>query len=400
MDKKLLTIAGFLVYLWLLPVQSVCQVTEKTMKRLPDTGQTKSYTNTWGEDSDYIIHPPAFKVLLPGIVLDTVTGLMWQQADSGEMTYENAIKYADTLMLGGFNDWRLPTAHESFSIFNHQTPNPAHDATYFTKTGAEYWWTSDKQVNDANKVWVTNGGGGIGNHAKTETISAGGTKKYHGRCVRNMNQTTFMDSRFTDNSDGTITDNLTHLMWVKIPSSGQTWEEGLQYAESLNMAGFTDWRLPNIKELRSLNDERRTSPSIDKTYFPQFITGRYWSSTSLPNQITKAWFWDTQFGITSYESKLLSYNTLFVRNMEANTSATLSEQAEIFRVHPNPFSQFLEIEGLRGDEKIELYSNNHVLVFSSTDGGLPETSVLPGGIYHLIITQENGNRSTMIIQKM
>ncbi len=389
-----------MLQLWLLPTQLICQSIAKTMKRLPDTGQTKSYTNTWGEDSDYSIHPPAYKVYSPGIVVDTVTGLMWQQADSGEMTYENALKYADTLKLGGFNDWRLPTAHESFSIFNHQNPNPAHDAQFFTKTGAEYWWTSDKQVNDAGKVWVTNGGGGIGNHLKTETISAGGTKKYHGRCVRNVLQPVTIEMRYTDNGDGTVSDHVTQLMWIKNPYVGLSWEEALQQAESLAAGGYTDWRLPNIKELRSLSDERKTGPSVDKTFFPQMITGRFWSSTSLPNQTTKAWFWDTQFGITSYESKLLAYNAIFVRNSENISSSTTGNDTPYFKVYPNPFNHYLSIDGLKGDEKIEIYSLNNLLLHSETIDNLWQVSSFPAGIYHLVISESTGRKYSIIIQKL
>ena len=81
----------------------------KTMKRLPDTGQTQSFTNTFGEDSDYTLHPPFFIVNGDGTVTDTVTGLMWQQTDGGEMTVEAAETYCASLMLGGYDDWRLPT---------------------------------------------------------------------------------------------------------------------------------------------------------------------------------------------------------------------------------------------------------------------------------------------------
>ena len=135
----------------------------KTMLKLPDTGQTGDYTPTFGEYSDYTINAPFFIKNNNGTVTDTITGLMWQQADGGEMTIENTRIYADTLTLAGFTDWRLPNAHESFSILNHQKTNPAIDATYFTTTAAEYWWTNNTQSNDVTKIWCTNAGGGIGN---------------------------------------------------------------------------------------------------------------------------------------------------------------------------------------------------------------------------------------------
>ena len=101
------------------------------------------------------------------------------------MTYESAIAYCSSLALGGYDDWRLPTCLELFSINNFDYTNPALNSTVFVKTVAEYWWTSETQVGDAAKVWVVNAGGGIGNHPKNETVSAGGTKKIHVRAVRN-----------------------------------------------------------------------------------------------------------------------------------------------------------------------------------------------------------------------
>ncbi|MBL7975037.1 MAG: DUF1566 domain-containing protein, partial [Candidatus Kapabacteria bacterium] len=96
----------------------------KTMKRLPDTGQTKSYTDTFGEDNDYTINPPFIVKNNNGTAIDTVTGLMWQTTDGGEMTFENAQMFCDTLTLGGFTDWRMPNPHELFNLFNHQNSNP------------------------------------------------------------------------------------------------------------------------------------------------------------------------------------------------------------------------------------------------------------------------------------
>ena len=109
-----------------------------TMKHLPDTGQTRKYTNTHGEDADYAINPPSFAAPGDGTVIDNVTGLVWQQVDGGEMTWSDAKSYAAKLSLAGHSDWRLPTSHELFSILNHGR-NPALDSAYFPRTGAEYW---------------------------------------------------------------------------------------------------------------------------------------------------------------------------------------------------------------------------------------------------------------------
>ena len=144
--------------------------------RLPDTGQTGSYTSSPGEDADFAINPLSFTDNGDGTITDNNTLLMWQKTDGGEMTVESAIAYCSDLVLAGFSDWRLPTGIELFSINHYNYLNPALDTNYFTKTVAQYWWTSETQADDPSKVWVVNAGGGIGAHPKTETVSAGGTR--------------------------------------------------------------------------------------------------------------------------------------------------------------------------------------------------------------------------------
>ncbi len=293
---------------------------------LPETGQTVSYTSTPGEDADFIINPMSFTDNGDGTVTDNNTRLVWQKTDGGEMTFENAATYCDNLTLAGYTDWRLPTGIELFSINYYDHLNPALNPTYFTSTLAEYWWTSETRVDDATKVWVVNAGGGIGAHAKTETISAGGTKRIHVRAVRNPVTTTFPAVHFTDNGNGTIRDNFTGLIWQKIQSPNtMTWEEALVYSKNLTLSNLTGWRLPSLKELQSLNNKSLTKPSFDKTFFPNCITGNYWSSTTLQNTSAKAWDLNTEYGIVSYNDKTLKENVLVVRGGLDNTDLNFSE---------------------------------------------------------------------------
>lgn len=75
---------------------------------LPDTGQGIRHAQTFGEDPDYSGSGPSYSDNGDGTVTDQVTGLMWQKADGGEMTWEQAREYAGKLRLGGHQDWRLP----------------------------------------------------------------------------------------------------------------------------------------------------------------------------------------------------------------------------------------------------------------------------------------------------
>ncbi len=376
--------------------QITAQSVKKTMLRLPDTGESTSYTNTFGEDHDYLVNSPYFILHGNGTVTDTITGLTWQQTDGGEMTIENAIIYCDTLTLGGYSNWRLPDAQEAFSILNMQNVNPAIDTKVFTKTAAEYWWTSESQVNDATKIWATNAGGGIGNHPKAETISAGGSKKFHVRAVRDNNAPATIPNHYTDNGDGTITDNLTNLVWQKTPSTSIfTWEQALNNAESLSFAGDNDWRVPNIKELQSINDETTVNPSVNTAFFGSIGVKHYWSSTTLPNQTTKAWYWNTQFGITTYDTKTNSNYLLCVRGNSINTSLNSYDTIiSNLKVYPNPFSSYIYV--VNNQEVVALYDGLGQLIYSGNNIKEQDFSNLKCGVYFL---REQGKSGAIKIVK-
>ena len=66
---------------------------------------------------------------------------------------------------------------------------------------------------------------------------------------------------YTDNGDGTITDNVTGLMWQQDPGAKMTWNEAVDGSDSFALAGYSDWRLPTIKELYSLMEFSGIDPS-------------------------------------------------------------------------------------------------------------------------------------------
>ncbi len=303
--------------------------TVSSMLALADTGQTTLYTSTFGEDADYAVHPPAYTDNGDGTISDKVTGLMWQKIDGGEMTWESATNYPASLSLGSYSDWRLPSCHELYSITMQGTVNPAINTNYFPATLAGYWWSRDIQVDNTGNVWVVNAGGGIGNHAKSESSLMGGTRKFHVRCVRGAAAPSAAspNHHFTNNGNGTITDADTGLVWQQAEIVSRTnWEGALQYASSLSLGGQTDWRLPNIKELQSINDETLVAPSVDTTYFPGVTSSRYWSSTTSHNSTNEAWYLDCQYGVTSYADKTTNLLVRCVRGSVTNITGPFSAQ--------------------------------------------------------------------------
>ena len=125
-------------------------------------------------------------------------------------------------------------------------------------------------------------------------------------------KSTTPNDRYLNNGDGTITDLTTKLMWKRC-SEGQLglecnsgtdvftagdpvdfdWDESLQYIENLNSsggyAGYSNWRLPNRKELESLVEESCFSPAININQFPNTPNSFYWSSSRYPSNTIFAW---------------------------------------------------------------------------------------------------------------
>ena len=109
-------------------------------------------------------------------------------------------------------------------------------------------------------------------------------------------------ARFTDNGNSTVTDNATGLMWLKDPAgvfTGGTcnWATAISNCENLSFAGYTDWRLPNIRELLSIVDFSRYSgdpqgdvAAVDKTYFSGYSAVGYHTSTTAANITTNNWY--------------------------------------------------------------------------------------------------------------
>jgi hypothetical protein len=88
---------------------------------------------------------------------------------------------------------------------------------------------------------------------------------------------------YTDNGDGTVTDNVTRLVWQKdVPSSTYDQAAAVLYCSGLSLATHGDWRLPSVIELVSVVDPGRFGPSIDETYFPSTPANPFWSSSPSP----------------------------------------------------------------------------------------------------------------------
>ena len=313
---------------------------------VPDTGQTQSYTDTFGEDSDYTINPPSYTKLdangneLPDsatswvMVRDNVTGLIWEvKTDDGsvhdkdnqytwydsnpETNGGNAgtpgdgtdtadfIKALNDANFGGFSDWRLPTVKELARIVDRGAYTPAINSEYFPNTVSSYYWSSTTNADCTNYAWRVHFNGGNVSYYVYKSFS------YRVRAVRGGVSGSF--DNLVINGDGTVTDTATGLMWQQETARSMSLEAALEYCEGLALAGYEDWRLPNISELQSLVDYSEYGPAIDTTVFPGTVSSGYWSSTTSASRTDFAWLVSFYDGTVTDDYKWWSYRVRAVR---------------------------------------------------------------------------------------
>jgi hypothetical protein len=132
--------------------------------------------------------------------------------------------------------------------------------------------------------------------------------------------------RFTDNGDGTVTDNLTGLMWAKDGDLGGTknWADALTYVSALDHATYDDWRLPNVNELESLiNAEQASSAAwLNAQGFTDVQAGTYWTSTTYGNNPLNAWVVNMEDGyVVASNPKTFAFYLWPVRTQTASDAA-------------------------------------------------------------------------------
>ena len=109
---------------------------------------------------------------------------------------------------------------------------------------------------------------------------------------------------YTDNGNGTVTDNVTGLMWQQEDdNTTPIWDDAESYCNNLTLAGYTDWRLPSKMGLMSIVDYEDDDPTIDLTYFPGTDSSGYWSCYTSASNSSNAWAVDFRLGSVYYIDK-------------------------------------------------------------------------------------------------
>jgi hypothetical protein len=318
---------------------------------LPRTGQTACYDVAgWetpcagtGQDGDIKagISWPAPRFTMAGeCITDNLTGLMWPKdanLPGGTRVWHEALDFANNLNLCGYDDWHLPNVNELDSLANPQERSiGAWLMTQgFTNLQGFYWSST---AFSSGLAWVVSmGQGGYDNLEKAMDYgvwpvrqgkeSTGPASLWKTGQITSYGQgddgdlqlgVQWPSPRFIDHGNGTVTDRLTELMWTKDtnapgpsacnPGESKYWDVALDYIACLNKnkyLDFTDWRLPNRKEIFSLIDFGRHNPVLPLDHPFTNVksdqqTDTYWSSTSLiywKHYAWVVWMWGGELSI-------------------------------------------------------------------------------------------------------
>lgn len=169
------------------------------------------------------------------------------------------------------------------------------------------------------------------------SISAAGAVTCEDKTIPAMNPDW---AYISDSKTGIVTDTRTGLMWKKC-SEGQSWNGSscagswgaFSWSAALSLGvkdrtgNYMDWRLPNIKELRSLVEECRVDPAINNALFPNSPSAYFW--TSSPHVIynsDNAWYVNFYDGFPAFENRVFKFSVRLVRGGRTIDSMTNSDE--------------------------------------------------------------------------
>ena len=341
---------------------------------LPRTGQMKCYDSAGieipctgtGQDGDIqagVAWPdPRFTSNADTTIIDNLTGLVWGPdgnimptrdpgwdtdgaVNDGAVTWQHALDYVAKLNAENYlnyNDWRLPNVNELESLVN---ANETNSATWlvtqgFTNVQAYDYWSSTSSASSSGSVWVVfMWYGGVGPDYKSGNydyyvwpVRGGEDSSYPALGWKTGQTVSYITGddgdfemgvawplpRFVDHGNGTVTDKLTGLMWIKdanLPNGATTWQGALDYVAGMNAGllpnfGYTDWRLPNRKELHSLTDFSQYNPALPiGNPFANVQAYYYWSSTTYAYSPDFVWIVSMYLGSVVGDYK---YDGIFV----------------------------------------------------------------------------------------
>lgn len=363
----------FTLFMFTEPIVNVYASTIELSKtgqiRCYDTNGTELTCSATGQDGELQTGrgwpTPRFEDNGDSTITDWLTGLNWSKemggptfdtCTGGVKTWQSALDYVACLNNAGYlghNDWRLPNINEIESILKYDETNNlqwllSNGFTNSASVPDRVYWTSTIWASNTGAAWYgyfiddtmlhALGHSSLGNiwpvRSGQDTLSGNSiislprtgqtTSGYSSDDGATFIGKAWPEPRFSEGGEAKE-DALTGLYWIKdagTPTIGTcgggklAWQQALDYVKCLNVnthLGFNDWRLPNVKELRSLVHHGVAHPSEwltsqGFTNLPPLYDGAYWSSSSYPQHPNSAFYVALQWYGTVYEDNKTSAN--------------------------------------------------------------------------------------------
>ncbi|MBH2006834.1 MAG: DUF1566 domain-containing protein [Myxococcaceae bacterium] len=202
-----------------------------------------------------------------GMVLDTLTGIRWEQVPSAsKMNFTVAQHYCTQRNTGGYSGWRVPNVVEIMTMYDPTLPAPYVNTTVFSGTTSDHFWSSSPRIGNIGSAWQ------LQLQAQQVWYPMLSNMGYV-RCVIACYPIPPVD-RYV-NASGEVRDLVTGLIWQQHKNSGSSYSvlRATEYCSSLTLNGHT-WRPPTIRELQTLVDYNATynssntnNPMMDLTVF-------------------------------------------------------------------------------------------------------------------------------------
>lgn len=221
----------------------------------------------YGQDGNYQVHAPSYTVA-EDTVCDDVTGLLWQRVAGAPTDWWRARDYCDDLVLAGRDDWVLPSRLELATLLDVGRFNPSIDLTAFPDEPADFFWSNSPALFSSLAFGIRFDQGFVYDHDPRVLGRA--------RCVTDTAPDA--ESRLKVDAD-VVHDGATQLIWQRAWQGPATWLDALAGCQALALGGFTDWRLPALKELLTIVEDRALNPSTDIAVFPGTPGEWLWAST-------------------------------------------------------------------------------------------------------------------------
>jgi len=257
------------------------------------------------------------------IVVDTTTKLMFEDNSSNTDTYNRASASlsCESLTLGGFTDWRLPTVNELMSLARFDGDTLIDGFSNITSTTANVmnshngYWTNERSLvsstfNSSEYLFVT---------LPKIIYNVGEGFEKRRLCVRSYEENTTILPDLVKTGD-IVVDAKNSLEWSdnSETDTDRTWRDAIDYCESLVLDNKDDWRLPNINELmrtaghnKDISNGRETS--LNTIFTSTNYYAYFWSSTTNPDAHDEAYYLDGGYGKFNSHSKTTTHKVRCVR---------------------------------------------------------------------------------------